>query len=116
MKVLKLMGIDQYFSGIIYSPSDLDYGKTQKAFFDLATLATGLDKPRHAFFIDDSALNVFMALNCKWNAVIFYNANYHKKLPKFYDSFHGQVHRIAEVRQIRQVFPQLFTDKSKSKK
>lgn len=115
MKVLKLMGIEQYFAGIIYNPSDLDYGKTQKAYFDLATLATGLKKPSHAFFIDDSVLNVFMARNCKWNAIIFHNFKYHKKLPNYYEPFHGQVHKIAELRQIRQVFPQLFAKNNQKK-
>jgi len=112
--VLKLMGLSDYFTGIIFNPPDLDFGKTQKVFYDLAALASGLKKPTDAFFIDDSALNVFMALNCKWHGIIYYNPKYHKKLPKFYYPLSGKVHRISQLKHINQVYPQLFSKKKQA--
>lgn len=109
------MDLEQYFTGIIFNPPDLDYGKTQKVFFDLAALATNLRRPRDAFFIDDSALNVCMALNSKWHGVLYYNPKYHKKLPGFYQPYSSQIHRIAELRHIKQVFPQLFSKRKQNK-
>lgn len=105
------MELDQYFTGIIYNPPGEDLGKTQKAFFDVATLATGLKNPQDAFFIDDSVLNVFMARNCKWNGIIYYNPKYHKTLPSYYEPFSNRVHRISLLRHIKVVYPKLFKKK-----
>ena len=106
------MKLTQYFSGIIFSPPGIDYGKTQAVFYEFAALATGLKTPRDAFFIDDSVLNVFMALNLKWHAMLYYNPVYHKKLPPYYDDYSKLVHRVSLLRHIKEVYPQLFSKRS----
>lgn len=105
------MGLTDYFTGIIFNPPDQAFGKTQKAFFDLAQLATGLKRPEYAYFIDDSVLNVFMAMNCGWHGVIYYNARYHKPLPDYYAPFKTQVSRISLLKHIRRLHPELFSKK-----
>ena len=102
------MGLTDYFTGIIFNPPDQNFGKTQKAFYDVAALATGLKKPEYAYFIDDSVLNVFMSMNCGWHGMIYYHPRYHKTLPGYYENFKTLVSRISYLKHIRKIHPELF--------
>jgi FMN phosphatase YigB (HAD superfamily) len=110
------MGLTQYFTGIIYNPKEYDFSKSQKAFFEVAALATKLKKPEYAYFLDDSTLNALMAKNCKWNTAIFYSPKVHKKLPDYYYPYHGKIHRISNLKHIKKIWPELFSKKKLQEK
>lgn len=113
MKVLKLMDIDKYFTGIIFRPYDSGLGKTQKVFYQTAMLAAGVQRATDCYFIDDGVINIFMAKNMKWRTALYYSTNYHPKLMDVYGSYQHKLHRIGGLRHLAKVFPELFDNPEK---
>lgn len=112
--MLKQLGLYNYFEGIVYkfpgkgTPGSY-LGKSQRTFYDIAMLAADVKYPDDCYFIDDSIYNVFMALNCGWNAVLYHNKRFHRELPPIYWDKEGEVNRIASMSQLQYIFPELFT-------
>lgn len=103
------MEIYKYFEGIVYKFPGSYLGKSQRTFYDIAMLAADVKYPDDCYFIDDSIYNVFMALNCGWNAVLYHNKRFHRELPAVYLEKQGEVSRIAIMMpQLRFIFPELF--------
>jgi FMN phosphatase YigB (HAD superfamily) len=106
--VLKRLEISQFFEGIVHKPKGTLLGKTQKTLYDVAMLAADVQDPADCYFIDDGLANVFMALNCGWNAVLLHHRDFHQPLDVIYDDFRERVNRIATIKHLPYVFEELF--------
>lgn len=117
-RVLRLLGIDDLFDGIIYC----DYGerqfpaKPERLAYERAMKWAGVRSPELCYFIDDAANNVRVAMELGWKAAHFDEEN---EQPMGPEAGHQPFPRIHRVEDFTRVFPELLEPEeqpSKSKK
>lgn len=78
-RVLKLLGINDYFSGIIYCDySEPDFpSKPNRSAFTRAMHCANVSNPRLCYFFDDSIGNIRSAIEMGWNAIYIDEDHHH---------------------------------------